>query len=237
MEDFKNPVFSLNVIGPMGDDTQEFQIGTNDEKTVAVKIGTIILQDDGHGALKLNDEEVTTSEAVDQIAEDVLNAAKDYTNTAISAFTSFDIIIVEELPQEGDSGAIYLVPKGGQSSGYKEYLYVNDAWEEVGDTDIDLEDYMPKSGGEFTGSIIVDGDITVNTVKSSNQAAGSGLLFENVSSTKIKLGDAVLTLAIENGSPVISIAGSLIRLNGDVYVNGDIIQNSTYDFVQEVYNE
>ena len=53
-EKVKRPVLSLNVIGPMGEDTQEFEVGTNDEGGVSVRIGTLILKDNGFGKLELD---------------------------------------------------------------------------------------------------------------------------------------------------------------------------------------
>lgn len=53
-------------------------------------------------------------------------------------------IIVQTLPSEDiDTKSIYLVPKTPPqtSNGYDEYLYVNNAWEKIGDTAIDLSGY------------------------------------------------------------------------------------------------
>ena len=55
--------------------------------------------------------------------------------------------LVDTLPASGDPGIIYLVPKDPeQASNVKdEYIYVNSAWEKIGDTEIDLSGYLLKN--------------------------------------------------------------------------------------------
>ena len=60
----------------------------------------------------------------------------------IVTIPKFKIVIVDELPASGDNATIYLVPTGSESGNiYTEYVYVNDAWEEVGPEKLDLTDY------------------------------------------------------------------------------------------------
>lgn len=75
--------------------------------------------------------------------------------------------IVSVLPTTGDSGTLYLVKKteGATYNYYDEYLWVNGAWEQIGTTEIPLDDYLTvdelnaaieealaqaKASGEFT---------------------------------------------------------------------------------------
>lgn len=62
---------------------------------------------------------------------------------------SIKIEIVNELPQIGDEETIYLVPYQEAETGniYKEYIYINNAWEELGSipVEVDLSDYYTKS--------------------------------------------------------------------------------------------
>lgn len=66
---------------------------------------------------------------------------------AIEAGIKFEI--VEELPSEDiDTHTIYLVPREEEendNNGYDEYLYINDKWELIGSTYIDLSNYYTKS--------------------------------------------------------------------------------------------
>lgn len=62
---------------------------------------------------------------------------------------SIKIEIVNELPQIGDEETIYLVPYQEAETGniYKEYIYINNSWEELGSipVEVDLSDYYTKS--------------------------------------------------------------------------------------------
>lgn len=64
-------------------------------------------------------------------------------NDLISAIEDFHVLIVQSLPQTGEARTIYFVPK--QGGGYTEHMYINNDWEEIGDTDIDLSDYYTKT--------------------------------------------------------------------------------------------
>lgn len=64
-------------------------------------------------------------------------------STAISGISGISFEIVTTLPSTGDSGTIYLVSNSGSSTNiYDEYIYVNNAWEKIGTTDVDLSDYV-----------------------------------------------------------------------------------------------
>lgn len=68
---------------------------------------------------------------------------KNEVNDLISAIEDFHVQIVQSLPQTGEERTIYFVPK--QGGGYTEHMYINNAWEEIGDTDIDLSGYYTKT--------------------------------------------------------------------------------------------
>lgn len=64
----------------------------------------------------------------------------------IDAITSFSYEVVQTLPASGQNGKIYLVPideSGGPSDNYyEEYIWVNNAWEMIGTTEMDLTNYV-----------------------------------------------------------------------------------------------
>lgn len=69
-------------------------------------------------------------------------------NSLIGAITTMDIRVVQELPTEDISTTtIYLVPSASAGTGnvYDEYIYVNQNWEMIGTTAVDLSDYYTKS--------------------------------------------------------------------------------------------
>lgn len=78
-------------------------------------------------------------------------------NDAIGQITGISFEIVDELPQEGENGVIYLVPISGSSTPnvYEEYIWIGEEdpdthvvtyrFEKIGTTDIDLSGYVQKS--------------------------------------------------------------------------------------------
>lgn len=55
--------------------------------------------------------------------------------------------VVTELPDTGEEGILYLVPKDdtGESDIFDEWIWVEDDWEHIGSTDIDLSNYLAKN--------------------------------------------------------------------------------------------
>lgn len=65
--------------------------------------------------------------------------------TAIGDINSFEIAIVNELPATGDDHTIYFVPEFEGSTSHNEYMYIDNHWELIGSTTIDLSNYLQKS--------------------------------------------------------------------------------------------
>ena len=64
--------------------------------------------------------------------------------TAVAAVETFGLLVVDTLPTENiQENTIYLVPAttSAENNTKIEYLYVNGAWEIVGDTNVDLSAY------------------------------------------------------------------------------------------------
>lgn len=73
-------------------------------------------------------------------------ATKSYVDSAVGAITGIDFQIVSSLPTTGVKGTIYLVSHShGTGDSYDEYIYVNNSWEKIGNTDIDLSGYVQTS--------------------------------------------------------------------------------------------
>lgn len=69
-------------------------------------------------------------------------------NSLIGAISTIDIQVVEELPTTDISTTtIYLVPieTSEENNVYEEYIYVNNSWELIGTTQVDLSDYYTKT--------------------------------------------------------------------------------------------
>lgn len=78
-----------------------------------------------------------------QTSAQVTSAIKD----AVAGITSFKQTIVSELPASGVSGTIYLKSSTSTSTNniYDEFIYINNKWEEIGTTEIDLTNYLKKT--------------------------------------------------------------------------------------------
>ena len=62
---------------------------------------------------------------------------------AISGITGFDFSVVQELPQTGVKGVIYLVAHSHDTDdGFDEYIWITDKFEKLGHCDVDLTDYV-----------------------------------------------------------------------------------------------
>ena len=83
---------------------------------------------------------------VEKVKQDLSEhyATKEYVDGIISS--GVVTRIVNELPETGDLGIIYLVPVAQQKNKnkYKEYIYINGAWEDLGSTELNLADYYNK---------------------------------------------------------------------------------------------
>lgn len=76
---------------------------------------------------------MTTSEVNDAIA------------SAIAQTSHITVQSVDALPDVGQPNVIYLVPNGGESGNVKdEYMWIDGAYEKIGNTDVDLSGYWSK---------------------------------------------------------------------------------------------
>ncbi len=65
---------------------------------------------------------------------------------AVSGIQGFDAQVVEQLPQTGEKGILYLVANSGSGQNvYDEYLWVTDKFEKLGTREIDLTAYAKKT--------------------------------------------------------------------------------------------
>lgn len=70
-------------------------------------------------------------------------ATETYVQNAVGAITSISYEIVEALPASGAAGTIYLLSNSGNASNiYDEYIWVNNAFEKIGTTAVDLSGYV-----------------------------------------------------------------------------------------------
>lgn len=92
----------------------------------------------------------------DDLLYQKIDETEESLENLITQIPKFAIVVVQTLPTENISPTtVYLVPNNlpGTNDLYDEYIYVNSKWEHLGSQTIDLSNYMPKSGGTFTGAI------------------------------------------------------------------------------------
>lgn len=66
--------------------------------------------------------------------------------SAIGGITELEYTVVSTLPAAGAKGVIYLVPhQHGTGDIYDEYIWVNNSFEKIGNTDVDLSQYLLKT--------------------------------------------------------------------------------------------
>lgn len=86
---------------------------------------------------------------------------------AIGGITGIQYEIVSTLPSTGNAGVIYLISHNGTSPNiYDEYIYVNNAFEKIGTTDVDLSNYLQ------TGDVIPITNSEIDTI-TANPSSGS----------------------------------------------------------------
>lgn len=68
----------------------------------------------------------------------------DKLKEAVAQLHSFTAKVVDALPDTGEDGILYLVAKDKKGSGniYNEYLWIDSSYELIGDTAVDLSDYV-----------------------------------------------------------------------------------------------
>lgn len=114
-----------------------------------------------------------TSDTVIHVTQDdkdlwnaTLQNAKDYAKKLFDSVTSFTIEIVDTLPTEDiKSMTIYFMRNGrdNESDYYEEYMYVNDKWEIIGSTFVNLAPYVLKEDFEKYQQEITDKFAKYNT--------------------------------------------------------------------------
>lgn len=116
---------------------------------------------------------------------------KDTDNAIAAAIAAVDHLsreIVEALPENANENVIYMVPRGGGTGQdvYNEYMYINGAWEIIGDTSVDLTDYAKKE------------DILVKSVSSDFIVTEAGQLTLNAAAAPEINGSNITNIAISN---------------------------------------
>ena len=142
-----------------------------------------------------------SQEALQKAVESAVKQSKIYTDKAIGDLAQFNITIVDSLPVvDIKTHTIYFIPMSHFESdnGYYEYMYINNKWELIGSTKIDLSDYYTKQEVE---QYILDNKYVLPIASSSTLG---GVKIDN-SSIKIDE-NGVISINSEDGSITEEIA-------------------------------
>ena len=204
-----------------------------------------IIQEGGIGGASIDDENVSTTTTY--------SSSKIMT---LLADAGFNVEVVQELPATGDAHTIYFVPKTGSTGDvYNEYLYVDNAWELIGSTEVDLSNYYNKT--EVDGLLnekqdeLTAGDnisIDSNGVISANIEVATVEEVEDLFEVKTYVkftANAASTIGLEHLSPYQTLEYSTnkttwntmntsttinLESGSSVYVRGQLNNNNTYEW-------
>lgn len=120
-------------------------------KVKDIKAGEASIVGEG-GIVTLDTEFISGSESLNAITHKAIAAKIDLLEEQLSSIPKFDIAVVSELPTEGISDStVYLLVSGEEEENiYTEYIYVNAAWEKLGEQKLDLSGYLTKTDAEST---------------------------------------------------------------------------------------
>lgn len=169
---------------------------------------------------------------------------KTETNSAIAAaIAAVDHLsreIVETLPENANENVIYMVRREGGTGQdvYNEYMYINGAWEIIGDTSVDLtgyaktEDILVKSvSSDFTvtgaGQLTLKTDAApeINGSNISNIAIANVVGLQDALNSKVaaeegkSLISETLITKVENLAEIKSVSTEFTLTNGELSVN------------------
>ena len=97
--------------------------------------------------IQFNGEDIGQYDGTEPKTINIQAATEEYVKQLISTIQTASFEVVDALPESDiKSNAIYLVPSNisGLNNIYDEYIYVNDKWELIGNTNIDLSQYATK---------------------------------------------------------------------------------------------
>ena len=123
----------LATLGAMGGDTTKCYDSTYE---IDLEILKIIEGGGIGGGAQIDDNTIST--------ETVWSSSKIVSELANAGF---DVQVVQDLPATGEAHTLYFVPSADPKTQniYDEYLYANNAWEQVGSTAVDMSDYYTKT--------------------------------------------------------------------------------------------
>ena len=157
------------------------------------------------------------------ISTSALNESEvqDLIDTSIEALgeLGFTPTVVQTLPtQDIDTHTIYLVPKqdSEQEDAYDEWLYINNSWEHIGSTTVDLSNYYTKSESDAITGLLAN----LNTTNKANLVGAINEVFSNagipvLSGNTIRLNNVDYGVyKIQDTATIYGVSGATITIEG-----------------------
>ncbi len=163
------------------------------------------------------------------LQEQVLKNAQDI--DILKEKPNLSISIVDELPEVGQEGILYLVPKDpdpdtGDVDSYDEYVWLpeEETFELVGNTAIDLSNMVTTDTDQtITGDKTFTGDTTVANLTSEGDIETEGKVTIGATGYDIKKDSSNMVIEAD-GNPV-KVRGDLLPNTGAVYTLGNASDN------------
>ena len=154
--------------------------------------------------IQFNGEDIGQYDGSEPKTINIQAATEEYVKQLVSTIQTASFEVVDSLPESDiKTNVIYLVPT--QSSGidnvYDEYIYVNNDWEKIGTTALDLSQYATKEYAEMAAAN------TINDTEVSNLTTYSSSKIESLSGIKVLTGTAekpIIVSELETGNYVLS---------------------------------
>lgn len=175
---------------------------------------------------KANKDELPTK--VSQLTNDSNFVDKTYVDGEVAKIKQFNYTIVSTLPTTGQENTIYLVSKtdGSTENVYNEYMWINNKWELIGDTAIDLTGYATetyvnnKVSQETTARTNADNTLQTNIDKKQDKlTAGTNISIDSNNTIKCDIAvmkGATSTAVGVGGTVPTPVAGENVKfLRGD----------------------
>ena len=157
------------------------------------RVGNVVSVDNGNylyfsnGKLTINPVSLGSSKLRQDLADTTITtqykplATREYVDNLIS--TSLKRLVVQTLPQNPNAYTIYMILRSAPTTNniYDEYMYINNAWELIGSTEVDLSNYYTKteSDSKYQNKLTVGNGIDITSDTISTKISGSFLTFAN----------------------------------------------------------
>lgn len=170
------------------------------------------------------------------LTKGVTYATKAELTSTIAGLTKLDFVVLgasEELPETGIKGTIYLKPHThGEGDSYDEFIWVNDTYEKIGNTDIDLSGYVPNTR-TINGQALTE-DIVITSV-----SGNAGTATKLATARKLNVGGALTgTAANFDGSKDVTIEVTAVageKVTGAVPLATKATQDEDGNNLKETY--